>query len=128
MRDGPVHGLALIDMILVRGELTQYHLTHAARADPGTTVRRLRRCPPAIPTGAAICEFAPLAFTALAGDGCMLAPPREHDAAARTAPPVPARTPLVSPIPSSVACRSVASGGKLAARSGPQQRRSCRDA
>jgi RNA polymerase sigma-70 factor, ECF subfamily len=33
MRDGPEHGLALIDAILTRGELTEYHLAHAARAD-----------------------------------------------------------------------------------------------
>lgn len=124
MRDGPVHGLALIDMILVRGGLTEYHLRHAARADPGPLVRRLRRCPPAIPTGAAIYDCAPLVLAAFASDGFRLAPPREHDPAARPAPPVPTRTPLVPPIPCSVACRSVASGGKLSARSGPQQRRS----
>jgi len=40
MRDGPEHGLALIDTILVRGELTEYHLAHAARAD---LLRRLGR-------------------------------------------------------------------------------------
>jgi RNA polymerase sigma-70 factor (ECF subfamily) len=40
MRDGPVHGLALIDAILARGELAEYHLTHAARAD---LFRRLGR-------------------------------------------------------------------------------------
>jgi RNA polymerase sigma-70 factor, ECF subfamily len=33
MRDGPVVGLALIDAMLARGELTEYHLAHAARAD-----------------------------------------------------------------------------------------------
>ena len=33
MRDGPEHGLALIDALLARGELTSYHLAHAARAD-----------------------------------------------------------------------------------------------
>jgi len=75
-------------------------------------VRRLRRCQPAIPTGAAIYESAPLGFAAFAGDGRRLAPPREHDAAARPAPPLPTRTPLVLPIPWCVAWRSVASGGK----------------
>ena len=40
MRDGPEHGLALIDAILARGELRDYHLTHAARAD---LFRRLGR-------------------------------------------------------------------------------------
>lgn len=33
MRDGAAAGLALIDAILARGDLTDYHLTHAARAD-----------------------------------------------------------------------------------------------
>ncbi len=33
MRDGPVSGLELIDAILARGELKDYHLAHAARAD-----------------------------------------------------------------------------------------------
>jgi RNA polymerase sigma-70 factor (ECF subfamily) len=33
MRDGPAAGLALIDAILVRGELQDYRLAHAARAD-----------------------------------------------------------------------------------------------
>jgi RNA polymerase sigma-70 factor (ECF subfamily) len=33
MRDGPAKGLELVDAILVDGELAQYHLAHAARAD-----------------------------------------------------------------------------------------------
>jgi len=33
MRDGPQTGLTAIDAILARGELTDYHLAHAARAD-----------------------------------------------------------------------------------------------
>jgi RNA polymerase sigma-70 factor (ECF subfamily) len=33
MRDGPSAGLALIDAILGRGDLSGYHLAHAARAD-----------------------------------------------------------------------------------------------
>lgn len=33
MRDGPASGLALINSILHRGDLDQYHLAHAARAD-----------------------------------------------------------------------------------------------
>src|SRR5256885_320114 len=40
MRDGPEHGLTLIDAILARGELQEYHLAHAARAD---LFRRLGR-------------------------------------------------------------------------------------
>jgi RNA polymerase sigma-70 factor (ECF subfamily) len=33
MRNGPAAGLALVDAILARGELTDYRLAHAARAD-----------------------------------------------------------------------------------------------
>ena len=33
MRDGPVAGLNLIDAILARGDLANYHLAHSARAD-----------------------------------------------------------------------------------------------
>jgi RNA polymerase sigma-70 factor (ECF subfamily) len=40
MRDGPSAGLALVDAILAGGELTDYHLAHAARAD---LCRRLGR-------------------------------------------------------------------------------------
>jgi len=40
MRDGPTAGLALIDAILGRGDLADYHLAHAARAD---LCRRLGR-------------------------------------------------------------------------------------
>jgi len=40
MRDGPLAGLALIDAILARGELEDYHLAHSARAD---LCRRLGR-------------------------------------------------------------------------------------
>jgi RNA polymerase sigma-70 factor (ECF subfamily) len=40
MRDGPETGLALIDAILARGGLSDYHLAHAARAD---MYRRLGR-------------------------------------------------------------------------------------
>ena len=40
MRDGPEAGLALVDALLLRGELAGYHLAHAARAD---LCRRLGR-------------------------------------------------------------------------------------
>jgi RNA polymerase sigma-70 factor, ECF subfamily len=33
MRDGPLAGLAIIDAILARGELADYHLVHSARAE-----------------------------------------------------------------------------------------------
>jgi RNA polymerase sigma-70 factor, ECF subfamily len=45
MRDGPEIGLGLIDAILARGELTDYHLAHSARAD---LCRRMGRAPEAI--------------------------------------------------------------------------------
>ena len=40
MRDGPAAGLALVDALLARGELADYHLAHSARAD---LLRRLGR-------------------------------------------------------------------------------------
>lgn len=40
MRDGPAAGVQLIDAILARGELTDYHLAHSARAE---LCRRLGR-------------------------------------------------------------------------------------
>jgi len=40
MRDGPNEGLALVEAILARGDLKDYHLAHAARAD---LCRRLRK-------------------------------------------------------------------------------------
>jgi RNA polymerase sigma-70 factor (ECF subfamily) len=40
MRDGPAAGLALIDAILARGDLQDYHLAHSAR---GEMCRRLGR-------------------------------------------------------------------------------------
>jgi RNA polymerase sigma-70 factor (ECF subfamily) len=40
MRDGPEAGLALVDALLAQGELAEYHLAHAARAD---LCRRLGR-------------------------------------------------------------------------------------
>ena len=40
MRDGPAAGLALVDDLLARGELTDYHLAHSARAE---LCRRLGR-------------------------------------------------------------------------------------
>jgi RNA polymerase sigma-70 factor (ECF subfamily) len=40
MRDGPAAGLALVDDLLGRGELGEYHLAHSARAD---LLRRMGR-------------------------------------------------------------------------------------
>jgi RNA polymerase sigma-70 factor (ECF subfamily) len=45
MRDGPAAGLALVDAILARGDLADYHLAHGARAD---LCRRLGRVEDAI--------------------------------------------------------------------------------
>jgi RNA polymerase sigma-70 factor (ECF subfamily) len=45
MRDGPHAGLAIIDRILARRELTDYHLAHTARAD---LCRRLGRTADAV--------------------------------------------------------------------------------
>jgi len=45
MRDGPSAGLDLVDSVLSRGDLADYHLAHAARAD---LCRRLGRLPEAI--------------------------------------------------------------------------------
>lgn len=45
MRDGPAAGLALIDAILAAGDLADYHLAHAARAD---LLRRLGRAESAL--------------------------------------------------------------------------------
>jgi RNA polymerase sigma-70 factor (ECF subfamily) len=33
MRDGPLAGLELVDAILARGDLADYHLAHSTRAD-----------------------------------------------------------------------------------------------
>ena len=40
MRDGPVAGLTIVDAILARGDLADYHHAHSARAD---LCRRLGR-------------------------------------------------------------------------------------
>jgi RNA polymerase sigma-70 factor (ECF subfamily) len=45
MHEGPAAGLALVDAILARGELLEYHLAHSARAD---LCRRLGRTAEAI--------------------------------------------------------------------------------
>ncbi len=44
MRDGPAAGLEVIDAILARGDLADYHLAHSARAE---LCRRLGRTAPA---------------------------------------------------------------------------------
>ncbi len=41
MRDGPAEGLALVDVILDRGDLADYHLAHAVKADLSRRLGRL---------------------------------------------------------------------------------------
>ena len=50
MRDGPGAGLALVDAILARGDLSDYRLAHAARADLCRRLGKKRK--PGNPTGA----------------------------------------------------------------------------
>jgi RNA polymerase sigma-70 factor (ECF subfamily) len=57
MRDGPAAGLELVDAIFDRGELAQYHLAHAARAD---FCRRLGRTEEALASYARALELARL--------------------------------------------------------------------
>ncbi len=47
MRDGPESGLQIIDAILSRGDLVEYHLTHAARADLNRRLGRKSEAKPA---------------------------------------------------------------------------------
>jgi RNA polymerase sigma-70 factor (ECF subfamily) len=54
MRDGPQAGLDIIDSILARGELADYHLLHSARAE---FLRRLGRTPDAIAAYRRALEF-----------------------------------------------------------------------
>src|SRR4029078_6238137 len=42
MKDGPEAGLAIVDAILERGELSDYHLVHAGRADFYRRLQRLK--------------------------------------------------------------------------------------
>jgi RNA polymerase sigma-70 factor (ECF subfamily) len=41
MRDGPAAGLAIVDAILARGDLDEYHLAHSARAELCRRVGRI---------------------------------------------------------------------------------------
>jgi len=54
MRDGPERGLDLINALLARGELTNYHLAHSARAD---LLRRLGRTDDALAAYTAALEL-----------------------------------------------------------------------
>ncbi len=52
MRDGPAAGLSLVDALLARGELADYHLAHSARAELCRRLGRTRK--PARPTERAL--------------------------------------------------------------------------
>jgi RNA polymerase sigma-70 factor (ECF subfamily) len=59
MRDGSERGLQLIDDILSRGELTGYHLAHAARADLCRRLGRLAAARAAYERALALCRQEP---------------------------------------------------------------------
>ncbi|AOV15779.1 RNA polymerase subunit sigma-24 [Acidihalobacter aeolianus] len=59
MHDGPAAGLALIDALLQRGELTDYHLTHAARADLNRRLGQVEQACAAYEQALALAKQAP---------------------------------------------------------------------
>jgi RNA polymerase sigma-70 factor (ECF subfamily) len=59
MRDGPEAGLALINGILARGDLADYHLAHAAQADLYRRLRRTAEARAAYQRALALTEQAP---------------------------------------------------------------------
>jgi RNA polymerase sigma-70 factor (ECF subfamily) len=59
MRDGPAPGLALIDAILERGDLADYHLAHAARADMLRRLGRVQEARQAYERALALAQQAP---------------------------------------------------------------------
>ena len=59
MRDGPEAGLALVDRILARDDLTDYHLAHAARADLCRRLGRVAEAAAAYERGIALAKQAP---------------------------------------------------------------------
>jgi RNA polymerase sigma-70 factor (ECF subfamily) len=59
MRDGPEAGLALIDEILSRGELVDYHLAHAARGELLRRAGKLRQAREAIERGLSLAKQEP---------------------------------------------------------------------
>ena len=52
MRDGPLAGLQIIDPILARGDLVDYHLAHSARADLCRRLGRTAEARVSVPAGA----------------------------------------------------------------------------
>ncbi|WP_217475477.1 RNA polymerase sigma factor [Stutzerimonas stutzeri] len=59
MREGPDTGLALIDDLLARGELRDYHLLHSARADFCRRLGRLEEARDAYRTALALAQLEP---------------------------------------------------------------------
>lgn len=59
MRDGPAAGLELIDSMLNRGELTDYHLVHAARADLCRRIGRIEEARIAYQTALSLAKQEP---------------------------------------------------------------------
>ncbi len=59
MREGPDAGLALIDHLLARGELRDYHLLHSARADFCRRLGRLEEARDAYRTALALAQLEP---------------------------------------------------------------------
>lgn len=59
MRDGPDSGLALIDGILARGELTGYHLAYSAQADLYRRLGRTAEAKAAYETALALAQLEP---------------------------------------------------------------------
>ena len=69
MRDGPSAGLALIDAILARGDLQDYRLAHAARADMYRRLDRTEQAGPSLPSRTGECEIDSLGPPCLHGAG-----------------------------------------------------------
>jgi RNA polymerase sigma-70 factor (ECF subfamily) len=59
MRDEPSAGIALIDAIFARGELVQYHLAHAAKADLYRRLARLDEARASYETALTLCKQEP---------------------------------------------------------------------
>jgi RNA polymerase sigma-70 factor (ECF subfamily) len=59
MRDGPAAGLALVEALLARGELSDYHLAHATRADLCRRLGRVQEARAAYERAAALARQEP---------------------------------------------------------------------
>lgn len=59
MRDGPSAGLVIIDAILERGDLRDYHLIHSARADLCRRLGRVTEARESYQRAYALCQQGP---------------------------------------------------------------------